>query len=93
MRSRHILQSIQCFLRLTFLIDTHDGVQDDDQQNQSRLEQLTPIFFDADHGKGNDGGCDQNQDHHILKLIQKTLERCLFLLFTELVLTILLTAY
>ena len=88
MGSGHIFQRIQRLFRFTLLIDTHDRIQNDDQQNQSRLEQLAPVLFHANHHKGNDGCCDQDQDHHILELIQKTLEGGFLFLFTELVFSV-----
>ena len=86
---RQILQCIQCFFRLAFLIYTHDRVQDNDQNDQTGLEQLTPVLFHADDRQRHDGRGDEDQDHYILKLIHKALKSSFLFLFTELVGTVL----
>ena len=86
--SGEIFQRIQCFFRFAFLIYTHDGVQDNDQHDQTGLKQLTPVFLDADDYERHDSGGDQNQDHNVLKLVHEPLQGSLFLLFAELVQTV-----
>ena len=75
----------QSLFGFAFLIYTHDGVQNNDQNDQAGLKQLTPVFLNADDYKRNDGGSDEDQDHYVLELIHKTLQGSFLFLFAELV--------
>ena len=83
----HILQSIQGLLCLTLLVHAHDGVEDDDEQDERGLKQLAPVLLGDDHHEGYDGGGDEDQDHDVLELVDEALEGGLLLLFSETVLT------
>ena len=91
MGRRQTLERVQRLLRLALLHHAHDGVQDDNQQDQCRFEEFLRVAFHTGDDKRNDGSDDQNQDHYILELIEKALQIGLFLLFAQLVLSVLLT--
>ncbi len=78
MGGRQVFQCIQRFFGLAFLHHAHDGVEDDDQKNQCGFKKLAPVFLCNHHRKGNDGGGNKDENHHILELIQKTLEHGFF---------------
>ena len=88
MGRRHVLQGIQGFFRLAFLINAHNGVQNHNQNDKRGLKKLAPVLLHTDHHKGNDGGGDENQDHDVLELIHKALKIGLFLLFFQFIGTV-----
>ena len=87
--SRHILQGVQSLLRLTLLVHAHDGVEDNDEQDEGRLKQLAPVLLGDDHREGHHGGGDEDEDHDVLELVDEALEGGLLLLLAETVLAVL----
>ena len=80
MRRRHALKGLHGLFRLTFLHHSHDGVENNNKQNQKRFKKFRCFMSVARHNKRNDSRSDQNKYHHILKLLKKTLQiRFLFL--------------
>ena len=80
-----VFQGVQGFFRFAFLHHTHNGVENDDEQDQYRLKELHGVPFHAGDDKGDGGSQEQDEDHNVLKLFDKALEISLFLLFLEFV--------
>ena len=87
--SGQVFQGIQRLFGLALLVHAHDGVEDDDEQDERGLEQLAPVLFHDHHHKGHDGGGDEDQDHDVLELVDEALQGGFLLLFTETVLAVL----
>ena len=85
-------ERIQRLFGLAFLHHAHDGVEDHDQQDQQRLKELLRVALHTGNDKGDRSGGQQNQDHYILELIQKTLPVSFLLLFLQLVFSVLIQA-
>ena len=85
----HVFQRVQRLFGLALLHHAHHGVQDDDQQDQHRLEELLRLALHAGDGEGNDRRSDQDEDHHILELIGKALQIGFLFLFLQLVFAVL----
>ena len=83
MRRGQIFQCVQRLFRLALLQHAHNGVEHDDQQDEHRLKELCGIVARAGNAEGNRRGSQQDDNHHILELIEKTLQICLFLRFFQ----------
>ena len=92
-RSGHVFQRVKRLLRLALLQNAHDGVDDDDQQNQCWFKKFLGVSLIAGDHKRHDGRRDQNQDHHVLELIEKTHEVGFFLFLPQTVCAVLCKAF
>ena len=86
MGSGEIFQGVQGLFRLALLHDAHYSVENDNQQDQKRLKKFLGLAFHAGDDKGNCRRSQQNQNHDILKLGQKTLKISFFLFFRQFIL-------
>ena len=89
MGCRQIFKSIQSFFCFTFLHHTHDGIDYDDDQDQNRLEKFLQFSFHTGNDKRYNCRKNQDENHNIFKLIQKTLKIRFLFLFTKFVFTVL----
>ena len=55
------------------LMPVKQRIEDDDQQDETGLKQLTPVFLNANDHKGYDRRSDEDQDHNVLELVKKAL--------------------
>ena len=70
----HVLERLKRFFRLALLYHAHDGVYDDDEQNENRLEKFPRVPFDTGDNERNRRRREQDKDHHILELLGKALK-------------------
>ena len=68
-RCGQVLQRVQRLFRLALLQHAHDRVHNYDHENQRRFKKFLRLALYAGHDKGNDCRADQDQDHHIAKLL------------------------
>ena len=80
MRCGQALECIQRFFGFRLLHDTHNGVENDDEQNEQRFKKFLGIALGDRNDERNDGGGDQNQNHRVTELVDEAPEHG-FLLF------------
>ena len=83
MRRGQALERIERSFRLALLQNAHDGVENHDEQNQAWLEKRFRVALNPRDDKRHDCRRDEDQDHHILELIQKSLQIRFLLLFLK----------
>ena len=94
MGSGHIFERFERFFRLALLHEAHDGIQNDDKDDEGGLHELDGAllprheYLIADDAEGNARRDEQDDDHHVLELFKEADEHTLFLLLGELVLSV-----
>ena len=78
-----ILEGFQGLIGLTLLEDTHGRVEQYDEQNQRRLEELLGMALVNSDAEADCGGQEQDKDHDVLELGQEALQEGFGLLLPQ----------
>ena len=87
-RRGHVFKRVERLFRLVLLHKPQNGVQDDDEQNERRLDKLHGVALHARDHERDDRRDDEDDYHHVLELLEKAERHALFLLLRQLVFTI-----
>ena len=85
----HVFQGFHCVFRLVLLHHAYDGVEDDDEQNDARVDEFGRLFLHDRDDRRHHGSHDEDDDHDVLELLEELDCEALFLSLFERVLAVL----